>query len=315
MNQLMTDWMEVSMTVNGEQAEAVSEVFARFAPNGVVSEQAVDFVNEEDEGTPVGPITVRAYLPVDEQLPESRLKLEEALFYLGMIQKLPEPVYTTIQDQNWMEKWKMKFQPISVGRHLEIMYSWQESQLDPLRIPLKISPGMAFGTGTHPSTQLMLELLEDALREFRVQKKSGPLDVIDIGCGSGILSIAALKLGASRALGVDVDDIAIANSRENAQLNGVENQILLGAGSVKEIREGGFAFTCAPIVLTNILSIVIIRLFNDGLGELVTPDGVLILSGILADQADSVVEAASMHGFNLVEKRTMVDWVALAVKR
>ena len=162
--------------------------------------------------------TVRAYLPADEQLPETRLKLEEALFYLGMIQPLPEPVYTPIADQNWMEKWKLRYQPISVGRYLEIMPSWTEPQSDPLRIPLKIEPGMAFGTGTHPSTQLVLEMLEETLRDFRTRKDHGPLDVIDIGCGSGILSIAALKLGASRALGVDVDDTAIANSRENAQV-------------------------------------------------------------------------------------------------
>jgi len=312
---IMTDWVEVSMTVNGELAEAISEVFGRFAPNGVVSEQAVEFVNEDDEGTPVGPIIVRAYLPADDHLPETRLKLEEALFYLGMIQPLPQPVYKTIEDQNWMEKWKMKYQPISVGRHLEILYSWQEPQIDPLRIPLKISPGMAFGTGTHPSTQLVLELLEDALRDFRMQNKPDPLEVVDIGCGSGILSIAALKLGAPRALGVDVDDIAIANSRENAQLNGVEKHILLGTGSVKEILEGQFPIRKAPVVMANILSIVIIRLLDEGLGDLVSDDGVLILSGILAEQADKVVEAAEKHGFNLIEKREKDGWAALVVKR
>lgn len=311
----MTDWMEISMTVNGELAEAVSEVFSRFAPNGVVSEQAVDFVNEEDEGTPIGPITVRAYLPVDEKLPEARLKLDEALFYLGMIQPLPAPEYKEIADENWMEKWKMKYQPITIGRHLEIMYSWQEPQIDPMRIPLKILPGMAFGTGTHPSTQLALELMEDALRDLRIQKYPGSLDVIDIGCGSGILSIAALKLGASRALGVDVDDIAITNSVENAKLNNVEDHILLGTGSVKDIHEGAFAIKSAPLVLANILSIVIIRLLDEGLGDLVSPGGVLILSGILVEQGNPVYEAASRHGFRLVDKRVSGDWVALAVKR
>lgn len=311
----MTDWMMVSMTVNGELAEAVSEVFTRFAPDGVAAEQAVEFVNEEDEGTPVGPITVRAYLPADEHLAETRLKLEEALFYLGMIEKLPQPVYTPIADQNWMEKWKSRFQPITVGRHLEIIPSWLEEPMDPLRIPLKINPGMAFGTGSHPSTQLVLELLEDALREFRAQRDHGQLDVIDIGCGSGILSIAALKLGASRALGVDVDDIAIANTQENAQMNGVDERLLLGIGSVKEIREGKFAFSSAPFVLVNILAIVIIRLFDEGLGDLVSEHGVLILSGLLADQADKVGEVASAHGFGLVEKREMAGWAALAVRR
>jgi ribosomal protein L11 methyltransferase len=311
----MTDWMAVSMTVNGELAEAVSEVFSRFAPEGVVNEQAVDYTDEEDEGTPVGPITVRAYLPADEHLPETRLKLEQALFYLGMIQPLPEPVYTPIADQNWMEKWKLRYQPISIGRYLEIMPSWTEPPLDPLRIPLKIEPGMAFGTGSHPSTQLVVELLEETLRDFRARKFQDPLDVIDIGCGSGILSIAALKLGAPRALGVDIDDTAIIESRKNAGLNEVEDRLFTAVGSVKDIRDGKFAYSSAPLVMANILSIVIIRLFDEGLGDLVTPDGVLILSGILFEQADKVIEAASTHGFQLADKRQSGDWVALVVKR
>jgi ribosomal protein L11 methyltransferase len=311
----MADWVEVSMTVNGELAEAVSEVFARFAPNGVVAEQAVDFMNEEDEGTPVGPITVRAYLPADEHLAETRLNLEQALFYLGMIEPLPEPTYKHIADQNWMEKWKSHYQPVSIGKYLEIMPSWTEPQIDLLRIPIKINPGMAFGTGSHPSTQLVLAMVEDVVRDFHDLRELGQLNVIDVGCGSGILSIAALKLGASRALGVDVDDNAIANSRDNAHLNEVEERFQFGIGSVKEIREGKFSYTFAPLVMVNILAPVIIRLFDEGLGELVSPDGILILSGILVEQADRVVEAASAHGFKLKDKRQLTDWAALAVSR
>ena len=311
----MTNWIEVSMSVNGELAEAVTEVFSRFAPNGVMTEQAVDFVNEEDEGTPTGPITVRAYLPADEHLAETQLKLEQALFYLGAIQKLPDPVYTPIADQNWMEKWKTRYHPLAIGKHLEIIPAWMEQQEDPLRIPVRIDPGMAFGTGSHPSTQLVLELVEESIREFRSQKDQSQLDVIDVGCGSGILSIAALKLGAARALGVDLDDLAIENSKHNARTNGVEAHLFLGVGSVKEVRAGQFAFSSAPLVLANILAPVIVRLFEDGLGDLVSPNGVLILSGILVEQADKVVEAAEKHGFHLMVKREMEDWVALVVKR
>ncbi len=311
----MTNWIEVSMSVNGELAEAVTEVFSRFAPNGVMTEQAVDFVNEEDEGTPTGPITVRAYLPADEHLAETQLKLEQALFYLGAIQKLPDPVYTPIADQNWMEKWKTRYHPLAIGKHLEIIPAWMEQQEDPLRIPVRIDPGMAFGTGSHPSTQLVLELVEESIREFRGRKDQSQLDVIDVGCGSGILSIAALKLGATRALGVDLDDLAIENSKHNARTNGVEGYLLLGMGSVKEVRAGQFVFSSAPLVLANILAPVIVRLFDDGLGDLVAPNGVLILSGILIEQVDKVVEAAEKHGFNLMVKREMEDWVALVVKR
>src|SRR5215831_15490386 len=114
----MSNWLEVSLTVNGELAEAVADVLARFAPNGVMTEQGVKFVNAEDEGTAAGPITVRAYLPVDDQIEETRRKLEESLYYLGMIQPLPAATFTSIPDQNWMEAWKGHYQPILIGKGL-----------------------------------------------------------------------------------------------------------------------------------------------------------------------------------------------------
>ena len=99
----MTNWLEVSLTVNGELAEAVADVLARYAPNGVMTEQSVKFMDDEDMGTPSGDITVRAYLPADETLEQTRQKLEESLYYLGMIQPLPAPTFTPIADRNWME--------------------------------------------------------------------------------------------------------------------------------------------------------------------------------------------------------------------
>lgn len=306
----MTNWLEVSLTVNGELAEAVADVLARFAPNGVMTEQAVGFLNDEDEGTPTGDIAVRAYLPVDEHLEQTRHKLEEALFYLGMIQPLPAPTYKTIADQNWMDAWKVRYQPIPVGRHLIIVPAWMQSP-DPMRIAIKIDPGMAFGTGTHPTTQLCLELLEMSVQA----RKSTSLDVIDVGCGSGILSVAAIKLGAKRALGVDIDDAAIKSSQENAEANGVADKILLGLGSARDIADGKFAFSSAPIVLANILAPVIIRMFGAGLADIVPPGGHLILSGILAEQADGVLAEARKFSLTLLEKRQMGDWVALLLTR
>ena len=218
------NWLEVSLTVNGELAEAVADVLARFAPNGVVTESEVEFLDDEDEGTPFGEVTVRAYLPVDAALEETRRKLEESLFYLGTIQPLPVPRFTLIADQNWMEVWKTHYRPIPVGRKLIIVPAWLESP-DAGRIPIRIDPGMAFGTGTHPSTQLCLELLETWTPQGG--------EIIDLGCGSGILSIAALKLGAGTALGVDIDATAVKASRENALANGIPaEQFLLGLGSV-----------------------------------------------------------------------------------
>jgi ribosomal protein L11 methyltransferase len=315
------NWLEVSMTVNGELAEAVADVLARFAPNGVTTEQAVKFNDEEDEGTPVGPITVRAYLPADENLEETRQKLELSLSYLGMIQPLPAAIFTPLADQNWMEAWKQRYQPIPIGQKLIIVPAWLDSP-DAARIPIKIDPGMAFGTGTHPTTQLCLELLE------LNTPRDG--DVIDVGCGSGILSVAALKLGAGFALGVDIDEASVKASRENADANDIPNgRFTIGLGSVTEVLAGKFQVLTyegltdlgamrvicnAPLVLANILAPIIIRLFDMDLAELVTNGGKLILSGILAEQANAVIASAEAHGLKLIERRQAGDWVALLVQ-
>jgi len=320
------NWLEVSMTVDGELAESVADVFARFAPNGVMTEQGVKYNDAEDAGTPTGPITVRAYLEVNDQLEEKRQKLEESLFYLGMIRPLPTPTYKQIPDQNWMEAWKQHYKPILIGRRLLILPAWMESP-EPNRIAIKIDPGMAFGTGTHPTTQLCLELMEKVVfdtresgfgnRELAIRfpNNDSRFTVIDIGCGSGILSIAAIKLGASKALGVDIDEESVKNSRENADTNEVGEELILGVGSVQEILEGKFTFKKAPLVVANILAPVIIRLFDAGLAELIEGNGAIVLSGILFEQEQSVIEAGQAKGLRMNERRQMGDWVALTMSR
>lgn len=305
------NWLEVSLTVDGELAESVADVFARFAPNGVTTEQGVKYNDAEDAGTPTGPITVRAYLEVNEQLEETKQKLEESLFYLGMIRPLPAPVYKEMEDQNWMEAWKQYYKPILIGQRLLILPAWMESS-EPGRIVIKIEPGMAFGTGTHPTTQLCLELME---LFFAGADGRSSLQTIDVGCGSGILSIAALKLGATKALGVDIDEESIVKSRENANINGVGGELILGLGSVQEILDGKFEFKKAPLVVANILASVIVRLFDAGMADLIEENGVIILSGILQEQEQSIIEAAQARGLGMNERRQMGDWVALAMSR
>ena len=309
------------MTVDGELAESVADVFARFAPNGVMTEQGVRYKDAEDAGTPAGPITVRAYLEVNDQLEETRQKLEESLYYLGMIRPLPAATYEQIADQNWMEAWKQHYKPILIGKRILILPAWMESA-EPDRVAIKIDPGMAFGTGTHPTPQLCLELIEslfdDGPRTMDSGKPStvqGPSSVIDIGCGSGILSIAALKLGAERVLGVDIDLESITNSRENANVNGVGDELILGVGSVSDIRAEQFELISAPLVVANILAPVIIRLFGDGLADLIEADGAIILSGILLKQEQSVLEAGQTYGLIMIDRRQSEDWVALMLTR
>jgi ribosomal protein L11 methyltransferase len=307
------NWLEVSLTVNGELAEAVADVLARFAYSGVMMEQGVKYVDDEDAGTPTGPITVRAYLEVDDQVEETRQKLEESLYYLGMIQPLPAPSYKEIADQNWMEAWKQHYRPILIGQRLVIIPAWMDSP-EPNRVAIKIDPGMAFGTGTHPTTQLCLELMEHYFDQSEIVNRKSKI-VIDIGCGSGILSIAALKLGADHALGVDIDAASIKNARENAETNDIGEELILGVGSVQEILDGEFAFKKAPLVVANILAPVIIRLFDAGLADLIEDHGAIILSGILQEQEQGVIEAGQAKGLSLKERKQIGDWVAVSMVR
>lgn len=308
------NWLEVSLTVNGELAEAVADVFARAAPNGVVAEQGVGFASEDDEGTAQGPITVRAFLPIDEELEARRRQLEESLYYLGRIQPLPEPTYTQVADQNWMEAWKRHYRPIPVGRRLLIVPAWSD-HIQAGREQIKIDPGMAFGTGTHPSTQLCLRLLENAIERGigADEIKTGPNAFIDVGCGSGILAIAAIKLGVGKALGVDIDAEALKNARENAIANGVGADLVLGRGSLDEIRRGDFGLRRAPLVAANILAPVIVQLLEHGLATILENGGCMVLGGILQDQSQRVVAAAESTALSLVETQQVGDWVALSM--
>jgi len=316
-----TAWLEVELIVDGELAEAVAEVLGRFVSGGVVIEStAVTAQDDDSEGHPVGPLRVCGYLPVDEQLEETRGRLEQALWYLGRIRPLPPARFRSVQEQDWSQAWKAHYRPIAIGERLVIVPAWLESP-DPQRVAIRMDPGMAFGTGTHPTTQLCLDVIDTLYDERRMtDDESDPLSsivirpssLIDLGCGSGILSVAALKLGAQRALGVDIDVEAVTATHLNAELNGVADRLESGLGSLVEVRRGDFSLRRAPLVLANILAVVLIRLLDEGLGDLVEPGGTLVLSGILEEQSSGVEAALSRHGLKLVERRQSGDWVALA---
>jgi ribosomal protein L11 methyltransferase len=299
------NWLEVSLVVDGELAEAVAEVLARYAPNGVAIESTAIQANTEDEGKPVGPLRVCAYLPIDPETENKRQQIEEALWYLGRIRPIPSPQFQPVEEINWAETWKQHYQPIAIGKRLIIVPAWLESP-DPNRIPIQIDPGMAFGTGTHPTTQLCLEMLED------FAPTGG--EVLDIGCGSGILSIAAIKLGATRAYGVDVETEAIPAAQANAISNQVAGQVTFAQGSVEAVKSGIFPIRQAPLVLANILASILQRLLGSGLGELVTPGGMLVLSGILEEQVPAMEAAILAQGLQILSQKKIEDWVALAVQ-
>jgi ribosomal protein L11 methyltransferase len=296
-------WLEISLIVNGEMAEAVAEVMSRFIPAGIVIEK-IDELNRKGEAEQAPRLLrVSGYLPVDNALDETRLHIEKALWHLGQIQPLPEPEYRHIQEANWMEAWKKNYHPIPVGENLVILPAWIENP-ESDRMPIKIEPGMAFGTGVHPTTQLSLQLLEDHIRPGET--------VFDIGCGSGILSIAARKLGATAVYGVDVDERAVEIAKENTVRNGIREGITFEIGSIQEIKDGAFPIKRARVVVANILAHILVKLFDQGITNLMTEDGVLLLSGILEENQSEILTALERHHLVVSKRIQITDWVAFS---
>lgn len=295
-------WLRVSLVVDPELAEAVSEVFARYVPGGVVIESTAVQADAEDEGRAVGPLRVSSYIPVDADLEGTRSRIEQGLRYLAMIQPLPDPSYESIHEENWMEAWKQHYKPLPIGDWLVILPAWMKDAGG--RIPVRIEPGMAFGTGVHPTTQLSLQLIERHVRPGS--------SFIDVGCGSAILAIAASKLGASPIVAVDIDAQALENARHNARIN--QTEIEIGVGSVAELLAGQYSLQQADVVAANILAPVLIRLLDAGLARLLKPGGVLILSGILAEQEGEMKASLERAGLKIIEERRIEDWLGLATQ-
>jgi ribosomal protein L11 methyltransferase len=315
-----TKWLRVSLKVDGELAEAVSEVLSRFVPGGVVIESDGFEANglQHLSGTRM---VVYAFLPHDDQLERKKKKLEEALYYLGRIQSLPDPEYEYVFDRDWAEAWKQHYKPIPIGDQLVIVPQWVEAHPFKGRQEVVMDPGMAFGTGTHPSTQMCLMFIEELLRlaqPGRIDhpgKTPHPANMIDVGCGSGILSLAGLKLGLEQALGVDTDLAAVKIACQNAEENQLSDRFYAHQGSVGDILEGKFELGRADIVTANIVADVIIELVGTGLPELVKPGGYLILAGIIDTQAGRVKGCLEAEDLVLLEERHTSDWIALCLQK
>lgn len=300
-------WLEASMICSGELAEAVAEVFSRFSPDGVVMNSVTHYDALGHEEIPTGDMQVVAYFPQDEQTEAIRRQLEESIWHMSQIAPLGSIEYKLIVDQNWMEAWKANYKPLKIGRNLIVLPAWVDPALAENRIPIIISPDMAFGTGTHPSTQLCMLALE----KYGVKE----MDVIDIGTGSGILSIEAAKLGANRILGVDNDPEAIPSAINNAALNGVADKIIFEVGTHTDVLSRKDGLNQSPRVIANILSPILANMLSTGLADLVAPSGLLFLGGILEHQAQALADLARSLGLSLRETLHQEDWVVLVLHK
>jgi ribosomal protein L11 methyltransferase len=303
-------WLELSVAADIEAVEAVAEILGRSAPAGTSVEPAFDLT---DEGLgarvdPSRPAIVRAYLPAGDGESAARLAAEasEALGHLRAFGLRPIGELTTrlVHEADWAEAWKAHFPVLRVGRRLVIRPTWRRHRRSPDDVVLALDPGMAFGTGLHPTTRLCLAGVESLADR-------GLLDgarVLDVGCGSGILAIAAVKLGARDALGLDTDPIAVEATSANAARNRLARRINARQGSPPS---GERPF---DIVLANLIASVLVDL-SAVLRDELRSGGVLLASGIFVDREADVRESFSKAGLEVACRSEEGEWVALEAVR
>lgn len=301
------EWEQISLEIEQSQAEELASLLGEIIPGGVVLEKLYGdlFPHELDQYQ--GPIRLSGYY-LAELSQEIRERVTSSLEGSGHEGLLSQVACTPLPNRDWATAWQERYHPIPIGDKLIIVPTWLENPT-PERIPIWMAPGMAFGSGTHPTTRLSLSLLEQALGD------SLPDQMIDMGCGSGILTIAAARLGVKNVLGLDLDPDAITVSENNARKNEVSSAVSFQKGSVGEILGQEGLGRGVPLLVANIIAPILLDLFADGLAELVLPGGRLILSGILVEQLPEILSSLESNGFTQPEVHHLEDWVGLiAVK-
>lgn len=297
-------WLELSITAPPEYVEPLSEVFRRYGHGGVAVEQAGGFNPDEGETPPEGAtVVLRTYLPLDGGEVERRARIDVAVRLVAALAPIGPLRERVLEEEEWAQAWKRHLGPLRVGRRLLVLPTWVRHRPRPAEVVVRLDPGMAFGTGHHPTTRMCLALVEELV-------KPGD-EVLDVGTGSGILSIAAVLLGARRALGLDVDAVAVEAARRNARDNGVGDRFLALRGSLShpEARPSSF-----DLALANISARVVIQLAPE-LAAALKPGGLLVASGVLTDRAAQVEEALTTAGLTTMRRATEGDWATLVARR
>ncbi|MCF6466518.1 50S ribosomal protein L11 methyltransferase [Clostridium sp. Cult2] len=305
-------WVEVQIKTTTEAEELVTNIMYDLGvtglaiedPNDILafqqSEENWDFIDPELIKQDYEGVIIKAYFPEDNNLLD---KIElvrdniERIPYDITGKSLGEVTLKEVYEKDWAEAWKKYYKPIRIGEKIVIKPTWEDYEKKESEIIIELDPGMAFGTGTHETTMMCIEALEGYVRKGQV--------VLDIGCGSGILSIVAAKLGAEKVIGVDLDEMCIKVCNENIRLNGVQDSVEVRGGNLFNVISEK-----ADIIVSNIIAEVIIDII-DQIENYLLEGGIFIASGIIVEKVDMVEKKLSENGFKVLEIKYMDEWALI----
>lgn len=299
-------YMEVCIRCRREAAEAVANLLGELAGGGYAVDDPMDIITNQQKGAwdatdlvPGDPawVTLRAWLADAGSLEQTRLRLEQGLAEIRTLGlgEVEAPVYTWVQEEDWANNWKAYFKPLRVGQRLVVIPSWETYDLQEGDLPIRLDPGMAFGTGTHTTTGLCLRQLEHLV--------TPGARVLDVGTGSGILAIAARLLGAAQVKAIDIDPVAVRVARENAAQNSAA--IDFTTGTIDQLPQEPY-----DLIIANIIASVIVDILPE-VSVRMAPGGRFLSSGIIAERKQQVLDAVKAAGFRPLEAREENGWVSI----
>jgi ribosomal protein L11 methyltransferase len=310
-------WSEISIHTTNEAIEPISHILHEAGASGVVIEDPFELTKERQDqfgeiyqlnpdDYPEEGVIIKAYLPVNSFLGETVDAIKESINNL-IIHNIDigrnKVTISEVNEEEWATAWKKYYHPVKISERFTIVPTWEiYTPVSSDELIIELDPGMAFGTGTHPTTVMCIQALERTVR-------SGDR-VIDVGTGSGVLSIAAAMLEAEDIRAYDLDEVAVTQARLNIKLNKVHEKVTISQNNLLD----GVEENSADVVVANILAEVILR-FTDDVARVVKPGGSFIASGIIKQKKDQVKEGLTASGFEIVETILMEDWVAIIAKR
>ncbi|MFP7477834.1 50S ribosomal protein L11 methyltransferase [Terribacillus saccharophilus] len=309
-------WAELCIHTTNDAIEPISNILHEAGASGVVIQDPEDLVKDhkttfgeiyalDPNDYPAEGIFVKAYLPLNSFLNESVNEIKSAITNLREYQidiGANEVSVSEVDEEDWSTAWKKYYKPVKISETFTIIPTWEEyTPVASDEVIMELDPGMAFGTGTHPTTVLSVQAIERFINKGDI--------VIDVGSGSGVLSIAAVLLGAEHVHAFDLDDVAVNSTKINAELNQAADRITASANNLLEGVE-----VEADVIVSNILAEIILK-FTDDAYKLIKPGGLFITSGIISQKKGDVKEALITSGFDIVEVNEMEDWVAIIAKK